>query len=290
MALKNLNDYGMSNFLEKLSVTQKRWLVHIAISIPTGGAWLLVAIFIELYRHSKAKKSSMELEGAFKTLENAIGRNEYEKAEIERKAGLLVGKIGKNQDLQAITYLEIPSVSLKESREGASHTSTSGTFESKTKTGTIGVSLTQNIGIAASEGKTKGTIQQQSVTTRGKDQITTVDTGKLVVTGTSVTFVGNLFTRTSTYDSILDYKSQGSDLRISSNNYDKAWVVQCHSDSDARWAQSLIEILKKGVGDASHLRHEVEALFKLEVERISKAIETAERQIEQLRADQGQLN
>ncbi len=280
----------MSDFLEKLTTTQKRWLVHIAISIPTGGAWLLIAVFIEFFRHSKAKKSSMELQGAFKTLENAIGRNEYERAEIERKAGLLAGKIEKAKDLRGITYLEIPSVSLKESREGASHTSTSGTYESKTKTGTIGVALTQNIGIAASEGKTKGTIQQQSVTTRGKDQLTTVDTGKLVLTGESVTFVGNLFTRTSEYGSILDYKSQGSDLRISSNNYDKAWVVQCHSDSDARWAQSLIRLLKDGVNDASILKKEVEALFKLELERISKAIETAERQMEQLRTDQGQLN
>lgn len=231
----------MTTFWESLTPNQRK--MHIGLSIATLGNWLIFVLpFIYLNYKSKTKVSNyksaqvqMQLVATQVLLENLQSS----------KANALRALDGKTK-LGTTQIFSISNVKLKESREGGSHTTTHGTFESNTRTGTVGVRLTSNIGIAASQGKTRGTMQQNSVTYRGKDILTEIDSGKLIVTGTSLSFVGKLFTRSAELSSIINIDVDMNRLSVASTNYDKTWILQSALIEETELVGLVLEILRVG--------------------------------------------
>ena len=182
----------------------------------------------------KSRKIQAELKGA----EMALARLE------QNLASVLKSLEGKTK-LGTTQLLAIPDVVLKEAREGAALTSTQGTFEATTKTGTIGVGVTRNISVAASKGQTKGTLNQQSVTRKGADELTEIDNGKLIVTGKGFSFVGGMYTRNADFETILESEIRGTHLAIASTSYERTLIVRIPEEAERELADTLIRILSE---------------------------------------------
>lgn len=233
----------MTTFWESLTPNQKK--MHLGLSIATLGNWLIFVFpFFYMNYRSNTKVSNFksaivqaQLDATEVLLGNLLNSKESALSALEGKA-----KLGNTQ------IISLSNVKLKESREGGSHTTTQGTFESKTRTGTVGVRLTSNIGIAASQGKTRGTMQQNSVTYRGKDILTEVDSGKLIVTGASLSFVGKLFTRSADFSSIINVDVDMNRLAVASTNYDKTWILQSPLVEETEFVGLVLEVLRGGTG------------------------------------------
>lgn len=229
----------MTTFWESLTPNQKK--MHIVLSIATFGNWLIFVMpfFYLCYRSNdrvtkfKSAKIQMQLDATEDLLENLKNSKVTALSALEGKS-----KLGNTQ------IFSLSNVKLKESREGESRTSTQGTFESKTRTGTVGLRLTSNIGIAASQGRTRGTMQQNSVTYRGKDVLTEIDTGKLIVTGSQISFVGKLFTRSAELSSIINIDVDMNRLAVASTNYDKTWILQSSLLEETELVGLVIEVLR----------------------------------------------
>jgi hypothetical protein len=140
--------------------------------------------------------------------------------------------------------VKIPSVRLYESRVGASITSTSGTLQAQTKTGTVGIGTKLGpvgVGLGASKGETRGTINSSSVTRAGKDEMTKIDEGDLILSADSIAFAGAQFSRTTSFDLLLNWQVERNEILISSKNSEKNWLLALNSDSVAASIGQLIE-------------------------------------------------
>ena len=207
----------------------------------------------------KSKRIQAEID----SVESALIRLEQNASSLESN---LEGK-SKLGNTQLVT---ISNVALKEAREGAAHTVTQGTFDATTKTGTIGVGVTRNISVAASKGQTTGTLNQQSVTRRGQDELTEIDRGKIVISGKSLTFVGAMYTRNSDFENILESEIRGTHLAISSTDYEKTLIIKIQDSSEREFADLVIQTLLKNPSITS-------AAFKKE---ISLAIQKAQKEMQ----------
>jgi hypothetical protein len=87
-------------------------------------------------------------------------------------------------------------------------------------------------------------MQQNSVTYRGKDVLTEIDTGKLIVTGSQISFVGKLFTRSAELSSIINIDVDMNRLAVASTNYDKTWILQSSLLEETELVGLVIEVLR----------------------------------------------
>ena len=142
--------------------------------------------------------------------------------------------------------VKIPAVRLYESRVGESITSTSGTLQAQTKTGTVGIGTKLGpigVGVAASQGETRGTINSSSVTRAGKDKMTKIDDGELILLVDSIAFAGSQFSRSVTFDLLLTWQVTQNEILISSKNSEKNWLVALNSDSVASSIGHILDYL-----------------------------------------------
>jgi hypothetical protein len=129
---------------------------------------------------------------------------------------------------------------------GASVTSTSGTLQAQTKTGTVGIGTklgSVGVGLAASKGETRGVINSSSVTRAGKDEMTKIDEGELILSVDNISFAGAQFSRTTSFDLLLSLQVMQNEILISSKNSEKNWLVAVNSDSVASSLGQLIDHL-----------------------------------------------
>ena len=144
------------------------------------------------------------------------------------------------------TILKIPAVRLYESRVGASITSTSGTLQAQTKTGTVGIGTKLGpvgVGLGASKGETRGTINSNSITRAGKDEMTKIDEGELILSDDSIAFAGAQFSRTTSFELLLSWQVVRNEILISSKNSEKNWLLALNSDSVATSIGQIIDHL-----------------------------------------------
>lgn len=225
----------MKNYWDSQTSAQKA--IHGTLIFFSMGLWLPV-LYFKMKSDLNTKnfvtgKIQLQLDGAMNALES------FEKMENQ----FLKALEGKTK-LSGTTLISLSGIAFLESREGASRTTTQGTYEATTKTGTIGVALTQNISVAASKGQTKGTLTQNSVTYRGADQLTQVDNGKLTLSGDGISFVGGLFTRTTDFASLLDAEMRGNFLTIASSNYEKTWVLNNENQTQLEVMAIVLDVLR----------------------------------------------
>lgn len=160
--------------------------------------------------------------------------------------------------------VKIPSVRLYESRVGASITSTSGTLQAQTKTGTVGIGTKLGplgVGLAASKGETRGTINSSSVTRAGKDEMTKIDEGDLILSVDSISFAGQQFSRSVNFQDLLNWQVTSNEILISSKNSEKNWLVALNSDEVTSALGQIIE-LTTSTTDSSLLKSRGSALLQ----------------------------
>ena len=147
---------------------------------------------------------------------------------------------------QVVISFEI--VKLVEAREGARVTNTSGTFQGKTRAGTVGINVGR-VGLAATSAKTRGSINTTSISAPIEEEMTTIDTGQVVLEKSLLTYVGEKYSRSTTYSNIIGWKTGGNIISISVIGGDKNWQLAFGEESDAIFVDSLlrsIEESKKG--------------------------------------------
>jgi hypothetical protein len=160
--------------------------------------------------------------------------------------------------------VKIPSVRLYESRVGASITSTSGTLQAQTKTGTVGIGTKLGpvgVGLAASKGETRGTINSSSVTKAGKDEMTKIDEGDLILSTDSISFAGQQFSRSVNFQDLLNWHTLNNEILISSKNSEKNWLIALNSNAVASALGQIIELVTS-TNDTTLLRSKGSALLQ----------------------------
>jgi hypothetical protein len=160
--------------------------------------------------------------------------------------------------------VKIPSVRLYESRVGASITSTSGTLQAQTKTGTVGIGTKLGpvgVGLAASKGETRGTINSSSVTKAGKDEMTKIDEGDLILFTDSISFAGQQFSRSVNFQDLLNWHTLKNEILVSSKNSEKNWLVALNSNAVASALGQIIELITS-TNDTTLLRSKGSALLQ----------------------------
>ena len=182
------------DFLDKREIPKSRVLLHILISIFTAGAWILIAILIEVYisssRENKVWNFNRKRLEAIQTLRNQVNDKEEIIADLSRVRGNIEESIKSNF---AVPF-ELQTVWLWESREQVTSV-TSGTTLGKTRTGSVGLGWSDGIGWAASQGVTRGTIAA-STTEMISNEFMQLDSGILRIGEEFVAFIGNQFSRT----------------------------------------------------------------------------------------------
>jgi hypothetical protein len=147
--------------------------------------------------------------------------------------------------------VKIPSVRLYESRQGASVTQTTGTLQAQTKTGTVGIGTKIGpigVGVAASKGETRGTINSNSITHVGADEMRKIDEGELILSVDSISFVGSQFSRSVGFDDLLSCQFSKNEILVSSKSSEKNWLVAVNSNSVANYLNQLVNLLTNSGG------------------------------------------
>ena len=147
--------------------------------------------------------------------------------------------------------ISFENVKLVEAREGARVTNTSGTFQGKTRAGTVGINVGR-VGLAATSAKTRGRISTTSISAPIEEEMTTIDTGKVVLEKSLLTYVGEKYSRSTAYSNIISWKTGGNIISISAIGGEKNWQLAFGEESDAMFVNSLlrsIEGSKKGTVD-----------------------------------------
>ena len=147
--------------------------------------------------------------------------------------------------------IKVPSVRLYESRQGASVTQTSGTLQAQTKTGTVGIGTKIGpvaVGVAASKGETKGTINSKSITHAGADEMSKIDEGELILSVDSISFAGSQFSRSVDFSDLLSCQFSRNEILVSSKSSEKNWLVALNTDSVANYLNQLVNLLTDSGG------------------------------------------
>jgi hypothetical protein len=206
----------------------------VGLWIPVWIVWHLMSKNGHLY-DSQKEMQSIRLD--IYDLEGALKHHEA----IEKSIHKLAGKLPKSGNV-----LNIPLVRLYESRQGNSTTETAGTFKSKTETGTIGIGLKVGrvgVGAAASQGHTKGTMNSKSVTYVGKDEMTLIDNGTLVLKANSLSLTGAQFSRSVNFEDLLSCNVTRNELIISATSSEKNWLLALNSNEAAEIVAEFVNFL-----------------------------------------------
>ena len=237
--------------------------LNIFATVASGGLWIPIWLGIILYQKWHAtevvKYQRSEL----------VKKLKFEISEIEES---LLQHSAFDKSLESLgtvfpgkgPVFKISDVRLYESRVGASVTSTSGTLQAQTKTGTVGIGTKLGpvgVGLAASKGETRGTINSSSVTHAGKDEMTKIDEGDLILSTDSIAFAGQQFSRSVNFEDLLNWQVLRNEILISSRNSEKNWLVAVNSDAVASALGQVIE-LTSSTNDSAILNTKGSSLLK----------------------------
>ena len=228
------------DFLDKREIPKSRVLLHILISIFTAGAWILIAILIEVYisssRENKVWNFNRKRLEAIQTLRNQVNDKEEIIADLSRVRGNIEESIKSNF---AVPF-ESQTVWLWESREQVTSV-TSGTTLGKTRTGSVGLGWSDGIGWAASQGVTRGTIAA-STTEMISNEFMQLDSGILRIGEKFVAFIGNQFSRTGFYKDILAINTDyDKGVGLSIVNAERIWLTRFPAEFEKKIALMLIK-------------------------------------------------
>ena len=228
------------DFLDKREIPKSRVLLHILISVFTAGAWILIAILIEVYisssRENKVWNFNRKRLEAIQTLRNQVNDKEEIIADLSRVRGNIEKSIKSNF---AVPF-ELQTVWLWESREQVTSV-TSGTTLGKTRTGSVGLGWSDGIGWAASQGVTRGTIAA-STTEMISNEFMQLDSGILRVGEEFVAFIGNQFSRTGFYKDILAINTDyDKGVGLSIVNAERIWLTRFPAEFEKKIALMLIK-------------------------------------------------
>ena len=228
------------DFLDKREIPKSRVLLHILISVFTAGAWILIAILIEVYisssRENKVWNFNRKRLEAIQTLRNQVNDKEEIIADLSRVRGNIEKSIKSNF---AVPF-ELQTVWLWESREQVTSV-TSGTTLGKTRTGSVGLGWSDGIGWAASQGVTRGTIAA-STTEMISNEFMQLDSGILRIGEEFVAFIGNQFSRTGFYKDILAINTDyDKGVGLSIVNAERIWLTRFPAEFEKKIALMLIK-------------------------------------------------
>ena len=228
------------DFLDKREIPKSRVLLHILISVFTAGAWILIAILIEVYisssRENKVWNFNRKRLEAIQTLRNQVNDKEEIIADLSRVRGNIEESI---KSKFAVPF-ELQTVWLWESREQVTSV-TSGTTLGKTRTGSVGLGWSDGIGWAASQGVTRGTIAA-STTEMISNEFMQLDSGILRVGEEFVAFIGNQFSRTGFYKDILAINTDyDKGVGLSIVNAERIWLTRFPAEFEKKIALMLIK-------------------------------------------------
>jgi hypothetical protein len=134
---------------------------------------------------------------------------------------------------------EISNVTLWESREKIT-TVTSGTSVGKTRDGTVGFGWSSGIGLAATQGVTRGTFTS-GTTEMMKNEFTKLDSGVLRIGKDFTAFIGDQFTRTAKYPEVLLINtSYVYSIGLNVLNAERAWLVQFTGEYESNLASEIL--------------------------------------------------
>ena len=228
------------DFLDKREIPKSRVLLHILISVFTAGAWILIAILIEVYisssRENKVWNFNRKRLEAIQTLRNQVNDKEEIIADLSRVRGNIEESI---KSKFAVPF-ELQTVWLWESREQVTSV-TSGTTLGKTRTGSVGLGWSDGIGWAASQGVTRGTIAA-STTEMISNEFMQLDSGILRIGEKFVAFIGNQFSRTGFYKDILAINTDyDKGVGLSIVNAERIWLTRFPAEFEKKIALILIK-------------------------------------------------
>ena len=228
------------DFLDKREIPKSRVLLHILISIFTAGAWILIAILIEVYisssRENKVWNFNRKRLEAIQTLRNQVDDKEEIIADLSRVRGNIEESI---KSKFAVPF-ELQTVWLWESREQVTSV-TSGTTLGRTRTGSVGLGWSDGIGWAASQGVTRGTIAA-STTEMISNEFMQLDSGILRIGEEFVAFIGNQFSRTGFYKDILAINTDyDKGVGLSIVNAERIWLTRFPAEFEKKIALMLIK-------------------------------------------------
>ena len=237
--------------------------LNIFATVASGGLWIPIWLGIILYQkwHAtevvKYQRSELvkKLKFEISELEESLLQHSAFDKSLESLGTVFPGKG---------PVFKISDVRLYESRVGASITSTSGTMQAQTKTGTVGIGTKLGpvgVGLAASKGETRGTINSSSVTRAGKDEMTKIDEGDLILSTDSIAFAGQQFSRSVNFEDLLNWQVLRNEILISSRNSEKNWLVAVNSDAVASALGQVIE-LTSSTNDSAILKTKGSSLLK----------------------------
>jgi hypothetical protein len=139
--------------------------------------------------------------------------------------------------------LSFEKVHLAEPREGVRITSTSGTFEGRTREGTIGVNI-HGVGFGATSGKTRGTINTTSVAGPVSEEFTLIDSGRVGLESSLITFAGEKYSRSASYADIISWKLSDRSIGISVLGGEKNWLLVFGEIGDARLVNEFLKLIE----------------------------------------------
>ena len=229
------------NLLDRLQIPKKRAFLHIFASIITGGFWFIFAVAIELFVASE-RENKVVMYDAYhnKTKKDLL-------AEIDLKQDTLAqieefkAKVNAAVASKFATPFELTGVTLWESREKVT-TVTSGTSTGKTRAGTVGFGWSDGIGLAATQGVTRGTFTS-GTTEMLKNEFMEIDSGTLRIARDFTAFIGDQFTRTAKYPEVLSINSSYAySIGFNVLDSDRAWLARFQGEYETNMATEMLNL------------------------------------------------
>jgi len=260
------------NFLDRLQIPKKRAFFHILASVISAGVWFVFAVAIEIFIASERGNKLVSSAAYYKKIESEL------RAEIDLKKGMLEQiEEFKARVIDAVKSefenpFVIADVTLWESREKVT-TITTGTSIGKTRTGTVGLGWSDGIGLAASQGVTRGTFTS-GTTEMMKNEFTELDSGVLRVGKEFTAFIGDQFTRTAKYPEVLSINnSYVYSISLNVLNAERAWLVRFRGEYESKIAEHMLNAAyAKAKGEKLPSLEKLKADFDKEVLEINNEI------------------
>ena len=260
------------NLLDRLQIPRKRAFLHILATVISGGVWFVFAVAIEIFLASERGNKLVMSEAYYKKIESDL------RAEIDLKRDMLEQIEEFKASVIAAVKSEfenpfiIADVTLWESREKVT-TVTTGTSIGKTRAGTVGLGWSDGIGLAASQGVTRGTFTS-GTTEMMKNEFTELDSGVLRVGKEFTAFIGDQFTRTAKYPEVLSINnSYVYSISLNVLNAERAWLVRFKGDYESNIAVNMLNAAyARGRGGNLPDLEKLRADFDKEILEISNEI------------------
>ena len=229
------------NLLERLQIPKKRAFLHIFASIISGGFWFIFAVAIELFLASE-RGNKVVMDDAYynkikKDLLSEIDLKQDTLAQIEEFKSKVIASVESEFEVS----FELSGVTLWQSREKVT-TVTSGTSTGKTRAGTVGFGWSDGIGLAATQGVTRGTFTS-GTTEMLKNEFMELDSGTLRIGKDFTAFIGDQFTRTAKYPEVLSINtSYVYSIGFNILNSERAWLARFQGEYETNMASDMLNL------------------------------------------------